>query len=69
MSEKDLHDDPQAVDEAAEADADVTEADAGPVDADAMDAAEGLTATTRNAAHYTDMVERGAHAKGEGQLP
>jgi hypothetical protein len=40
--------------------------DGGPFDADDAAAADGLTATPEQAKHYEEMIEKGAHQKGEG---
>ncbi|MGF7233977.1 MAG: hypothetical protein ACQSGP_03320 [Frankia sp.] len=45
----------------------VAGASSGPVDEADMAAAEGLTATAKEAAAYRESVERGAHQKGEGE--
>ena len=44
----------------------VTGKDGGPWDPDDAAAAEGLTATASQAKHYEEMIEKGAHQKGEG---
>lgn len=69
MSDPDLRDQSDAVDNANDADADVAKADAGPIDEDAMQAADGLTASKETEEHYTEMVERGANTEGEGRVP
>jgi hypothetical protein len=43
--------------------------DGGPVDEGDMADAEGLTTSPQAAKHYEDMLERGAHHKGEGRMP
>lgn len=40
--------------------------DGGPFDADDAAAADGLTTTPEQASHYEEMIEKGAHQKGEG---
>jgi len=61
------------VDEAAEADSDAVTGglgrDGGPENADDMAAADGLRADRDVAAEYSDMLERGAHQRGEGRVP
>lgn len=48
------------------ADEAVSGKDGGPYDADDAQAADGLTVTEEQAAAYEEMIEKGAHQKGEG---
>jgi hypothetical protein len=59
----------QEAEGSAERDESVTGRDAGPIDPEGEQAAEGLTTRPGVAEHYQEMTEKGAHAKGEGQLP
>lgn len=54
---------------AADRDESATGPDAGPVDEEAMQRAEGLTASPEVAEHYQEMAEKGANAEGEGRVP
>jgi hypothetical protein len=66
-SEDFRNDDDKAAAEAGKAaDEQVKGRDGGPFDADDAAAAEGLTSTPEQASHYEEMVEKGAHQKGEG---
>lgn len=47
----------------------VTGAGSGPDDAGDRAAAEGLSTTPKQDEHYREMLERGAHQKGEGRVP
>jgi len=68
MSKDDFRtpDDEAAAEAGRVADEAVAGKDGGPYDPDDADAAEGLTATKEQAAHYEEMIEKGAHQKGEG---
>jgi hypothetical protein len=65
--------DATAVDEADEADRAAVSGgagrDGGPQDSDDMAAADGLSADPEVAREYGDMLERGAHQRGEGRVP
>ena len=66
--------DRQSVDEATAADhasvaGDVKGRDGGPQDDADMKAAEGLEAPKKTEQAYDEMLERGAHQKGEGRTP
>ena len=76
-TERDVHD-AQAVDEAARVDHDSVESrsaateaghEGGPQDEEDMAAAEGLKASPETKRNYEEMLERGAHQKGEGRVP
>jgi hypothetical protein len=59
-------DDKAAADAGRTADEQVQGRDGGPFDADDAAAADGLTSTPEQAKHYEEMIEKGAHQKGEG---
>jgi len=66
--------DSTGVDEAAAADhdavgGDVPGRDGGPQDAQDMQAADGLSAPQSVTDEYGDMLEKGAHQRGEGRVP
>jgi len=65
--------DATAVEEAARADSQAvsggTGRDGGPENSDDMAAADGLTSDSAVAEQYGDMLERGAHQRGEGRVP
>jgi len=68
MSENDFRtaDDREAAEAGRAADEAVKGRDGGPFNAADAEAAEGLTVSPEQAANYEEMLERGAHQKGEG---
>lgn len=68
MSSEDFRtaDDKPAADAGQQADEKIQGRDGGPFDPDDAAAAEGLETSSEQAKHYEEMIEKGAHQKGEG---
>lgn len=71
MSESDFRTDEarEEAETAAAMDESVQGRDPGPIDEDAIERAEGFTASPEVAEHHQEMDRIGANVQGEGQVP